>query len=156
MFQLPLNKQHKQNKQHKKYERLQSAFIYQNQNISFAIPFGTPLSMSQSWDDDEHNDHSGYGDLVVENAKPKIKRPSQHKVMLLNDDYTPMEFVVYVLEHFFSMDRQQATQTMLKVHTEGRATCGIFPLDIAETKAQQVEQCALENEHPLKCEVESD
>lgn len=94
------------------------------------------------------------GDLLVETAKPKTKKPPLYKVVLLNDDYTPMEFVVQVLETFFSMDRTKATQVMLQVHTEGKGVCGVFTRDIAETKASLVEQCAIDNEHPLKCEVE--
>ena len=113
-----------------------------------------PVSMSSDWDNEEQwNDNNGHG-LVVESAKPKTKQPPLYKVLLLNDDYTPMEFVVFILESFFTMDRQKATQIMLTVHTEGKAVCGVFPRDIAETKATQIEQCAVENEHPLKCEVE--
>lgn len=74
--------------------------------------------------------------------------------MLLNDDYTPMEFVVEVLEVFFNMDREMATQVMLAVHQRGKGVCGVFPRDIAETKAEQVNQCARDHEHPLLCEVE--
>ena len=111
------------------------------------------ITMSGEWDD--HADDGGSGDLAIETAKPKAKRPPMYKVLLLNDDYTPMEFVVFVLESFFAMDRQKATQIMLTVHTEGKAVCGVYPRDIAETKATQVEQCAIENEHPLKCEVDA-
>ena len=74
---------------------------------------------------------------------------------MLNDDYTPMEFVVDVLEIFFYMDREKATNTMLLVHTQGRAVCGIYSKDVAETKAAQVNQCAKEHEHPLRCEIEA-
>ncbi len=73
---------------------------------------------------------------------------------MLNDDYTPMEFVVEVLQMFFAMGREQATQIMLAVHTQGRAVCGVFTRDIAETKAAQVNQYAQENQHPLLCEIE--
>ena len=92
--------------------------------------------------------------LVLEEAKPKLKRPPLYKVLILNDDYTPMEFVVYVLEVFFSMSREQATQVMLHVHTRGVGVCGAYTRDIAETKVMQVTQCAQENEHPLKCIME--
>tara|TARA_R110000850_G_scaffold14353_18_gene45967 strand:- start:1575 stop:1817 length:243 start_codon:yes stop_codon:yes gene_type:complete len=74
---------------------------------------------------------------------------------MLNDDYTPMEFVVETLEVFFGMNREKATQIMLTVHTEGRATCGVYTRDIAETKAAQVNQFAKDNEHPLVCEIEA-
>ncbi|UWN52202.1 ATP-dependent Clp protease adapter protein ClpS [Alcanivorax sp. ALC70] len=77
-----------------------------------------------------------------------------YKVMMLNDDYTPMDFVVEVLETFFRMDREQATQVMLTVHTRGKAVCGVYPQDIAETKAAQVVDYAREHQHPLMCQVE--
>ncbi len=92
--------------------------------------------------------------LTVETAKPKLKRPPLYKVILLNDDYTPMEFVVHVLEVFFGMNREKATQIMLAVHTQGSAVVGIFPRDIAETKSEQVNQYAQENQHPLISTVE--
>lgn len=91
---------------------------------------------------------------AVETAKPELKRPPLYKVLLLNDDYTPMEFVVHVLEIFFAMNREKATQIMLRVHTEGSAVVGIFPRDIAETKSEQVNQYAQENQHPLISTVE--
>jgi ATP-dependent Clp protease adaptor protein ClpS len=113
----------------------------------------TQRLMSGDWKGSDDDGQSG--DVAIETAKPKTKRPPMYKVLLLNDDYTPMEFVVFVLESFFAMDRQKATQIMLAVHTEGKAVCGLYPRDIAETKATQVEQCAVENEHPLKCEVDA-
>jgi ATP-dependent Clp protease adaptor protein ClpS len=88
-------------------------------------------------------------------AKPKLKKPPLYKVVLLNDDFTPMEFVVDVLETFFGMNREKATQVMLSVHTMGKATCGIFPRDIAETKSAQVNQYAQDNQHPLVSEIEA-
>ena len=94
------------------------------------------------------------GGQATATAKPKLKRPPMYKVILLNDDYTPMEFVVHVLERFFSMDREKATQVMLAVHTQGAAVVGIFPRDVAETKSEQVNQYAQENEHPLISTVE--
>ena len=94
------------------------------------------------------------GDLALAPAKPKLKRPPLYKVVLLNDDYTPMEFVVEVLEHFFSMNREKATQVMLAVHTQGKGVCGIYTRDVAETKAELVNQAARDNGHPLLCEVE--
>jgi ATP-dependent Clp protease adaptor protein ClpS len=94
------------------------------------------------------------GGLATVTAKPKLKRPPMYKVVLLNDDYTPMEFVVHVLELFFAMDREKATQIMLTVHTQGAAVVGIFPRDIAETKSEQVNRYAQENQHPLVSTVE--
>lgn len=92
--------------------------------------------------------------LVAEAVKPALKRPRMYQVILLNDDYTPMEFVVSILEMFFHLDRELAVQIMLKVHTEGRAVCGVFTRDVAETKMSQVNQFSRENEHPLMCEIE--
>ncbi len=92
---------------------------------------------------------------AVQDAKPALKKPPLFKVVLLNDDYTPMEFVVEVLETFFSMNREQATQVMLTVHTRGKGVCGIYTRDIAETKAAQVNQYAREHQHPLLCEIEA-
>ena len=90
--------------------------------------------------------------VAVQEAKP----PSMYKVILLNDDYTPMDFVVEVLESFFAMDREKATRVMLAVHNEGRAVCGVYTRDIAETKAMLVNQYARECQHPLLCEIEKD
>lgn len=103
---------------------------------------------------DEH-DYDHGDDLLVQESKPIMKKPPMYKVVMLNDDYTPMEFVVHVLESFFNMNREQATKIMLQVHTEGKAVCGIFTRDIAETKAEQVNQCSKDNEHPLLCEIDA-
>ena len=94
------------------------------------------------------------GGLATATAKPALKRPPMYKVILLNDDYTPMEFVVHILEKFFGMNREKATQIMLTVHTQGAATVGIFPRDVAETKSEQVNAYAQENNHPLMSTVE--
>ena len=93
-------------------------------------------------------------ETAVEEARPEIKRPPLYKVVMLNDDYTPMDFVVEVLETFFGLDRERATSVMLTVHTRGKAVCGVFPRDIAETKAEQVVDYAREHQHPLMCQVE--
>lgn len=90
--------------------------------------------------------------LKPEVAKPKL--PPMFKVLLLNDDYTPMEFVVACIENFFNKSREQATQIMLQVHTEGMGVCGIYPQDIAETKMNQVLKHAQEEQHPLQCIIE--
>lgn len=95
------------------------------------------------------------GNLAVLEATPKLKRPPLYKVLLLNDDYTPMEFVVEILEVFFAMSREKATSVMLTVHIHGKAVCGVYTRDIAETKAAQVNQYARESEHPLLCEIEA-
>lgn len=104
---------------------------------------------------DDMDDDAGAGGVAVQIEKPKLKRPPLYKVVMMNDDYTPMEFVVETLEVFFGMDREKATRVMLTVHTEGKATCGVFSRDVAETKAAQVNQFARDNEHPLLCEIEA-
>ena len=93
--------------------------------------------------------------LAVEESKPELRRPPMYKVILLNDDYTPMDFVVHVLEQFFGMDRHKATRVMLAIHTEGKAVCGTFARDIAETKVVQVCEHARKHEHPLLCTMEA-
>ncbi|MCP3867169.1 MAG: ATP-dependent Clp protease adapter ClpS [Gammaproteobacteria bacterium] len=92
--------------------------------------------------------------VVLQEAKPKLKPPPMYKVMLLNDDYTPMEFVVMVLESFFRMDLEKATQVMLHVHTRGVGICGVFTREIAETKVSQVNDYSRANQHPLLCTME--
>ncbi|MFL0355634.1 ATP-dependent Clp protease adapter ClpS [Erythrobacter sp. GH1-10] len=91
---------------------------------------------------------------VATKTRAKPKRPSQYKVLMLNDDYTPMEFVVMVLKRFFSMDLEQATRVMLHVHQRGVGVCGIFPYEVAETKVNQVMDFARQNQHPLQCTLE--
>lgn len=102
--------------------------------------------------DDQYYDHDG--GLDVQEAKPKLKQPPLYKVVLLNDDYTPMEFVVVILEKFFGMSREKATQIMLQVHTQGKGVCGIYSREIAETKVAQVSEFAQRNQHPLLCVME--
>lgn len=102
---------------------------------------------------EEDQGQSGSG-LLVEEAKPKLKRPPLYQVVLLNDDFTPMEFVVDVLERIFSMDRTTATRVMLEVHTRGRGVCGVFTFEIAETKVAQVMAYARQHQHPLLCTME--
>ena len=92
--------------------------------------------------------------LALEEAQPRVKRPPLFKVVLLNDDYTPMEFVVLVLQKFFGMTRERATQVMLKVHREGMGVCGVYPRDVASTKVQQVAAYARKHQHPLQCVME--
>lgn len=90
----------------------------------------------------------------MDEARPELKPPPRFKVLLLNDDYTPMEFVVEVLEVFFAMDREKATRVMLHVHTRGKGVCGIYSRDIAETKVAQVNDYSREHQHPLLCAME--
>ena len=93
-------------------------------------------------------------DSLLEAKKAKVKLPPMYKVLLLNDDYTPMEFVVLVLQKIFGMTRERATQVMLKVHREGMGVCGVYPRDVASTKVQQVAGYARKHQHPLQCVME--
>ncbi|PKM04933.1 MAG: ATP-dependent Clp protease adapter ClpS [Gammaproteobacteria bacterium HGW-Gammaproteobacteria-6] len=109
------------------------------------------LTLNQGPDQPEQGDDFG---LAVESSKPELKPPSRYQVVMMDDDYTPMDFVVEVLETFFPLNREAATQIMLKVHTEGSAVCGVFTRDIAETKAAQVNDYARECQHPLMCQIQ--
>lgn len=91
---------------------------------------------------------------VLERQEAKVKPPPMYQVFLLNDDFTPMEFVVAVLQKFFGMSREKSTQVMLKVHREGRGVCGLFPKDVAATKVDQVSEYAHQHQHPLQCVME--
>ena len=102
---------------------------------------------------EEEHTQQGHG-LIVEEARPQTKRPPLYQVVLLNDDYTPMEFVVDVLEHIFGMDRTTATRVMLEVHTRGKGVCGVYTYEIAETKVAQVTTYARQHQHPLLCTME--
>lgn len=92
--------------------------------------------------------------IAVQESEPKLKRPRLYKVLLLNDDYTPMEFVVVILQKFFGKPRELAVQIMLHVHQKGVGVCGVYPRDIAETKVRQVMDYANDHEHPLQCTME--
>lgn len=92
--------------------------------------------------------------VATKEAKPELKQPPLYKVVILNDDYTPMDFVVEVLQKFFGMDQEKATQIMLHVHTRGAGVCGVYTRDVAETKVHQVNRYARENQHPLMCTME--
>ena len=95
-----------------------------------------------------------HGDVVLEAEKSKLKPPPMFKVILLNDDFTPMDFVVAVLQTFFSMNREQAMQIMLQVHMDGAGVCGVYPNDVAITKVEQVVTFARQHQHPLRCVME--
>jgi ATP-dependent Clp protease adaptor protein ClpS len=105
-------------------------------------------------DDRRRGDEDGVGTGVIAKTKPKTKKPSLYKVLLLNDDYTPMEFVVHVLERFFSKGRDEATVIMLHVHQHGVGICGLYTYEVAETKVTQVMDFAQQNQHPLQCTME--
>ncbi len=97
------------------------------------------------------------GDVgVITQTRPKLQKPSMYRVLLLNDDYTPMEFVVYVLEEIFNKSREDATQIMLHVHQNGVGLCGVFTYEVAETKVARVVEAARRNQHPLQCTMEKD
>jgi ATP-dependent Clp protease adaptor protein ClpS len=117
-----------------------------------------PLSQQaapRAEDEDKGKDGDGQGQIgVATKTRAKPKKPSQYKVLMLNDDYTPMEFVVLVLKRFFSMDLEQATRVMLHVHQRGVGVCGIFTYEVAETKVNQVMDFAKQNQHPLQCTLE--
>ena len=107
----------------------------------------------------QYSDNNSDGDFergLLLDTKPKTKKPSMYNVLLLNDDYTPMEFVVIVLQRFFHLSSEKAVQIMLNVHTRGSGVCGVYTAEIAETKIRQVLNFATENEHPLQCTMEPD
>ncbi len=104
---------------------------------------------------DETDNQYGEGEgLALQEARPKLKQPPLYKVILINDDYTPMDFVVLILESIFSINRENATRIMLEVHTKGKGICGVFTHEIAETKVSQVNNFSRENQHPLLCTME--
>ena len=102
----------------------------------------------------DEQEHRGDEGLALKEAKPELKEPSMYKVVLLNDDYTPMEFVVNLLEKLFGLDREKATRIMLMVHSHGKGVCGIYTYEIAETKVAQVNEYSQRHQHPLLCEME--
>lgn len=102
---------------------------------------------------EKQNPDSG---VAVEESRPKVKEPARFKVILLNDDFTPMDFVVDVLQRFFALDHEASVRVMLHVHTKGKGVCGVYTRDIAETKVAQVNQYARDNEHPLLCAMEEE
>ncbi|RZV37832.1 MAG: ATP-dependent Clp protease adapter ClpS [Chromatiales bacterium] len=102
---------------------------------------------------DQEEQHGSH-ELAVEEARPKIKQPPLYRVVLINDDFTPMEFVVEILESVFGMERTRATQVMLEVHTKGKGVCGVYSYEIAETKVAQVMGIAEQHQHPLLCTME--
>ncbi|WP_419799703.1 MAG: ATP-dependent Clp protease adapter ClpS [Terasakiella sp.] len=106
---------------------------------------------------EDHRDNDDDGDVgIAVKTRSKTKRPSMYKVLLLNDDYTPMEFVVHILERFFGKNQEEATQIMLHVHTKGVGLCGVFTYEVAETKAARVMDLARQHQHPLQCSIEKD
>ena len=113
-----------------------------------------PVRAADEGDGGEDGGNGGPSVGVVTRTRTATKKPSLYKVLMLNDDYTPMEFVVMVLQRFFRMDIEQATRVMLHVHQRGVGVCGVFTLEVAETKVQQVMDCARTHQHPLQCALE--
>jgi ATP-dependent Clp protease adaptor protein ClpS len=113
-------------------------------------------SAAGAGDGDADSPGGGTGTGVVTATKPKTQKPSMYKVLLLNDDYTPMEFVVHVLERFFNKSQEEATKIMLHVHQRGVGICGIYPYEVAESKVTQVVDFARKHQHPLQCTFEKD
>ena len=130
-------------------------------SYSACMQIRVPARMNESGDDDDGND-DGNGDGndggpstgVVVRSKPKAKKPSMYKVIMLNDDYTPMEFVVMILERFFNKNHEEASHIMLHVHQKGVGVCGVYTYEIAETKVTQVMDLARQHQHPLQCTLE--
>jgi ATP-dependent Clp protease adaptor protein ClpS len=121
----------------------------------FAGVRGTPAAPEMADEDRKRRGDPGLpGTSVITKTKPQTKRPSLYRVLLLNDDYTPMEFVVHVLERFFNKDREAATTIMLHVHHHGIGECGIYTYEVAETKVTQVMDFARKHNHPLQCVME--
>ncbi|MHA1190055.1 MAG: ATP-dependent Clp protease adapter ClpS [Alphaproteobacteria bacterium] len=108
----------------------------------------------QSGDERDNKEGGGPGTAVISKTRPKTKRPSLYRVILLNDDYTPMEFVVHVLQRVFQRNPDEATQIMLHVHNHGVGECGVYTYEVAETKVTHVMDLARENQHPLQCVME--
>ena len=107
-------------------------------------------------DTDKNNGNEGPNTGVIVKPKTKTKKPSMYKVLILNDDYTPMEFVVHILERFFNKNPEEATRIMLHVHRRGVGVCGVYTYEVAETKVTQVMDFARQHQHPLQCTLEKD
>lgn len=120
-------------------------------------PAGRPLMAGQDGDDRRGSGGDGRTTTnVVVKPRPKVKKPSMYKVLMLNDDYTPMEFVVHVLERYFAKSTEEATRIMLHVHQKGVGVCGVFTFEVAETKVNQTMDLARKNQHPLQCTLEKE
>ena len=129
-----------------------SARDWKDAETSGGIPMPDLVTRMQG--DDDRTNGPGRGTAVITRTKPKTKKPSLYRVLILNDDYTPMEFVVHVLERFFQKDREAATRIMLHVHNHGVGECGVYTYEVAETKVTQVMDFARQHQHPLQCVME--
>lgn len=110
----------------------------------------------RSMSDDDRDDEEDLNTGLITKTRPKTKKPSLYKVLLLNDDYTPMEFVIYILERFFGKGHEEATRIMLHVHQKGVGICGVYTYEVAETKVTQVMDFSRQNQHPLQCTMEKE
>jgi ATP-dependent Clp protease adaptor protein ClpS len=128
-------------------------------SIRLARADGTPAAAGKhgrQMSDNDRRDGEGPNTGVVVKTRPKTRKPAMYKVLMLNDDYTPMEFVVHVLERFFQKSREEATRIMLHVHRRGVGVCGVYTYEVAETKVTQVMDLARQNQHPLQCTIEKE
>jgi ATP-dependent Clp protease adaptor protein ClpS len=130
-----------------------SEFKLRHQARTFAQPVRASAG-SDGFGSDDDDGGPGRGAAIATRVKPKTKKPSLYRVLLLNDDYTPMEFVVHVLERFFNKNAEEATRIMLHVHQNGVGECGVFTYEVAETKVVQVMDLARKHQHPLQCVME--
>lgn len=119
-----------------------------------AMTFPPSITQLQAMTQPQEPAHQHEHGVAVEEARPEVTRPPLYQVVLLNDDYTPMDFVIVVLESFFGLNRERATQVMLHVHTRGKGVCGVFTREIAETKVTHVNEFARTHQHPLMCTME--
>ena len=138
----------RRNKRHMSLNDIKSSF-HQSGYVDWHL--SPRLGDSQGGD---HDSDQADGDVAVETAPPQFKRPPLYNVVLMNDDYTPMDFVIEILQQYFALNLDQATQVMLTVHYEGKGIAGVYPRDIAETKANQVNNYARSQGHPLLCQIE--
>lgn len=113
------------------------------------------ITNSDDWSDDDDPNDIDVGDTAVETAKPKLKKPRMYRVIINNDDYTPMEFVVHILQVFFNLTHEKAQDVMLNVHQKGKGICGVYTRDIAATKVDQVNDYSKQNQHPLLTTMEA-
>ncbi len=120
------------------------------------FPLRLPITAADDDDDGNRGGDGGPDTGVVIKTRPKVKKPSMYKVLMLNDDYTPMEFVVHVLERFFSKNSDEATKIMLHVHQKGVGVCGVYTYEVAETKVTQTMDLARKHQHPLQCTLEKE
>ena len=124
---------------------------------SISYPANSPITARAGMSDNgKRGGEEGPGTGVIVKAKPKTKKPAMYKVLMLNDDYTPMEFVVHILQRFFNKNQQEATRIMLHVHKRGVGVCGVYTYEVAETKVTQVMDFARQHQHPLQCTLEKD